>query len=100
MSPVQRVFKRGRSLILLTGIALLVCALAMLAGPVSHASAHALGRHGGYVYVLNNDLSGSNSITTFSRSAEGSLKLLGVTPIGGLAAFGRWHAGVADPGAR
>jgi 6-phosphogluconolactonase (cycloisomerase 2 family) len=48
------------------------------------------------VYVLNNDLTGSNSITVFSREENGSLSLLGVTSIGGLgslAAFGTVAAG-------
>ena len=105
MSPVQRVFKRGRSPVMLTGIALLICALALLTGPVSHASARSLGGDGGYVYVLNNDLSGSNSITTFARNAEGSLKLLGVTPIGGLGSLAAFADGtqgslILTPGER
>jgi 6-phosphogluconolactonase (cycloisomerase 2 family) len=41
------------------------------------------GAHG-HVYILNNDLSGSNSITVFNREEDGSLKLLGTTTIGGL----------------
>jgi 6-phosphogluconolactonase (cycloisomerase 2 family) len=44
----------------------------------------------GHVYVLNNNLGSTNSITVFDRSANGALHLQGVTPIGGagsLAAF-------------
>ena len=36
------------------------------------------------MYVLNNDLSGSNSITILTREEDGTLKLLGTTSIGGL----------------
>lgn len=83
----------SRSPIMLAGIALLVCALALLAGPISHAQARSLNDDRGYVYVLNNDLSGSNSITTFARSEEGPLKLLGVTPIGGLGSLAAFADG-------
>jgi len=70
----------SRSLVTCTLIALLVSALALLLGPVPRASAHA----DGYVYVLNNNLSGSNSITVFNRGEDGSLKLSRTTSIGGL----------------
>jgi 6-phosphogluconolactonase len=94
MSTVQNVLKQGRGEkvsalhlassrfpVMLAMVTLLVCGLAFLAGPVPHASAWS---GVGYVYVLNNDLSGSNSITTFAREEDGSLTLLGVTSIGGL----------------
>src|SRR2546430_841367 len=44
----------------------------------------------GHVYVLNNNLFGANSITSFARKANGTLTETGVTSIGGhgsLAAF-------------
>jgi 6-phosphogluconolactonase len=44
----------------------------------------------GHVYVLNNNLSGTNSITVFGRADDGALTLVGATDIGGrgsLAAF-------------
>lgn len=44
----------------------------------------------GHVYVLNNNLFGTNSITSFARAANGTLSQIGVTAIGGngsLAAF-------------
>jgi hypothetical protein len=44
----------------------------------------------GHVYVLNNNLFGANSITSFARAANGNLAQVGVTDIGGqgsLAAF-------------
>jgi 6-phosphogluconolactonase (cycloisomerase 2 family) len=44
----------------------------------------------GHVYVLNNNLSGANSITVFARTAQGALTRVGTTSIGGmgsLAAF-------------
>src|SRR6266496_1531549 len=65
-------------------IALLVSSLALLLGPGPRASAMANNGVAGHVYVLNNDLSGSNSITVFNRQEDGSLKLLGTTSIGGL----------------
>jgi 6-phosphogluconolactonase (cycloisomerase 2 family) len=37
-----------------------------------------------HVYVLNNDLTDSNTITVFNRAADGTLTLLDTTPIGGL----------------
>src|SRR6266571_1115406 len=73
-----------RSLIICTLIALLLSGLSLLLGPTSHSWAAAQNRADGHVYVLNNDLSGSNSITTFTREEDGSLKLLGTTAIGGL----------------
>jgi 6-phosphogluconolactonase len=38
----------------------------------------------GHVYLLNNNLNGSNSITVFNRAADGSLSLAVTTSIGGL----------------
>lgn len=73
-----------RSLITLVLIALLLSGLALLLGPSPRAWAAAEQRAAGYVYVLNNNLSGSNSITVFNRAADGSLTLLGTTSIGGL----------------
>jgi len=73
-----------------TLLALLLAGLASLLGPSSPAWAMADPRADGYVYVLNNDLSGSNSITVFARDEAGSVSLLGTTAIGGrgsLAAF-------------
>ncbi len=73
-----------RSLVTSALIALLLCGLALLPGSSPHARAMAENSTGGYVYILNNDLSGSNSITVFNREEDGSLKLLGATSIGGL----------------
>ena len=81
---------RLRSLVTGALIALLLSGLALALGPGPHASALAENDGDGYVYVLNNDLSGSNSITVFSREEDGSLTLLSTTSIGGqgsLAAF-------------
>ena len=100
-APVQKVFKllpdpkypeypkRMRvtqlgSFVTCALIALLVSSLALLLGPGPRASAMANNGVAGHVYVLNNDLSGSNSITVFNRQEDGSLKLLGTTSIGGL----------------
>src|SRR5947209_9170826 len=87
---------RLRSLFTCALIVLLLSGLALLLGPGPHALAAAEGQSAGHVYVLNNDLSGSNSITVFDRSADGSLTLRGTTSIGGLGsltAFGTTNAG-------
>src|SRR6266581_6194618 len=73
-----------RSLVTCALIALLVSGLALLLVPTPRASALANNGDDGQVYVLNNDLSGSNSITVFNREEDGSLKLQGTTSIGGL----------------
>jgi 6-phosphogluconolactonase len=65
-------------------IALLVSGMALLLAPAAHASALASHIDDGHVYVLNNDLVGSNSITVFNREEDGSLTLQGTTSIGGL----------------
>jgi 6-phosphogluconolactonase len=73
-----------RSLVTCALIALLISGLALLFVPTPRASALANNGDDGQVYVLNNDLSGSNSITVFNREEDGSLKLQGTTSIGGL----------------
>src|SRR6266581_8431733 len=92
-APAQKVFEhltdstclpRLRSLVTGALIALLLSGLALALGPAPRASAMADNGGDGHVYVLNNDLSGSNSITAFSREEDGSLTLLGTTSIGGL----------------
>ncbi len=72
------------SLVAGTLIALLLSGMALLFAPASHASAMAENDTEGYVYVLNNNLVGSNSITIFSREEDGSLTLSGTTSIGGM----------------
>src|SRR5207248_5709237 len=74
-------------------IALLLSGMALLLGPVPHARAAAQDREDGHVYVLNNDLSSSNSITVFTRKEDGSLKLLGTTSIGGLGSLSAFADG-------
>ena len=73
-----------RSLVTCILIALLLSGLALLLGPGSRASAATQGHADGHVYVLDNNVKGSNSITAFSREEDGSLTLLGRTSIGGL----------------
>jgi 6-phosphogluconolactonase len=73
-----------RSFVTCTLIALLVSGLALLLVPAPRASALANNKDNGHVYVLNNGLVGSNSITVFNRQEDGSLKLQGTTSIGGL----------------
>jgi len=73
-----------RSLVTCTLIALLVSGLALLLVPAPRASARANNKDDRHVYVLNNGLVGSNSITVFNREEDGSLKLQGTTSIGGL----------------
>ncbi len=73
-----------RPLVTCALIALLVSGLALLLVPAPRASALANDDGDGHVYVLNNDLVGSNSITVFNREEDGSLRLQGTTSIGGL----------------
>ena len=73
-----------RPLVTCALIALLVSSLALLLVPAPRASALANNNDDGHVYVLNNDLVGSNSISVFNREEDGSLKLQGTTSIGGL----------------
>src|SRR5437016_5781385 len=71
-----------RSLVTFILIALLLSGLALLLGSGPRAWAATQGGADGHVYVLNNDLSGSNSITIFNREEDGSLTLSGTTSIG------------------
>ena len=66
-------------------IALLLAGLTVLFGPASHALASSMDENGsdGYVYVLNNNLVGSNSISVYSREEDGSLTFASTTAIGG-----------------
>jgi len=76
--------------LIFTLFTVLLSGLAMLIGPRPLAWAADNHPSPGYVYVLNNDLAGPNSITIFNRAANGSLTRLGTTLIGGvgsLAAF-------------
>ena len=64
--------------------ALVACAVTVLAAaPLTAASAEDEDSAVGHVYVLNNNLGSTNSITVFGRAADGALHLQGVTPIGG-----------------
>src|SRR6266568_8626184 len=101
-APAQKVFEhltdstclpRLRSLVTGALIALLLSGMALALGPGPHASAMAENDGDGHVYVLNNDLSGSNSITAFSREEDGSLTLLGTTAIGGLGSLAAFADG-------
>lgn len=74
-------------------IALLLAGLALLVAPVPRAGAASQNREDGYVYVLNNDLSGSNSITVLARRENGSLRVLGTTAIGGLGSLSAFADG-------
>jgi 6-phosphogluconolactonase len=65
-------------------VVVLLPGLAMVLRPAPHALALVQHRADGHVYVLNNDLTGSNSITAFTLEDDGSLKLQGTTAIGGL----------------
>ncbi len=82
-----------RALITCTLIVLLLSGLSLLLGPTAHSLAAAQHGGDGHVYVLNNDLSGSNSITVFNREADGSLTLLGTTAIGGLGSLAAFADG-------
>lgn len=65
-------------------IVVLLSGVALLLRPVPHVLALANNDDHGHMYVLNNNLSGSNAITVFNREGDGSLKLQGTTVIGGL----------------
>src|SRR5437870_412733 len=82
-----------RTLITCALIALLLSGLALLLGPGPFAWAAAGHRATGHVYVLNNDLSGSNSITVFTHATDGSLTQLGTTSIGGLGSLAAFADG-------
>ncbi len=73
-----------RSPIISGFFALLLSGLVLLLGSGPHALAMSNHSTDGHVYVLNNDLGGTNSITVFSREEDGSLSLSGTTSIGGL----------------
>lgn len=75
---------RARLLVTFALIVVLLSGLVMLLGRGLRAMALAEHSADGHVYVLNNDLSGANSITIFNRWEDGSLTLLGTTSIGGL----------------
>src|SRR5438132_8919938 len=64
------------SALLLSSLAVLGLSPALAAEEADHAAGH--------VYVLNNNLCGQNSITIFTRVADGSLNQQGTTAIGGL----------------
>jgi hypothetical protein len=72
-----------RSLVAGALIALLLSGLTLLFGPDFHAAAMAEQSTDGFIYVLNNNLVGSNSITVFSREEDGSVTLSGTSLIGG-----------------
>src|SRR5437879_4608152 len=57
-----------RSLVRFSLLTLLCAGLAFLLAPGAQASAAAEQQAAGHVYVLNNNLSGSNSITVFNRA--------------------------------
>jgi len=63
--------------------ALLLSGLVLLFGSGPQALAMSEHSTDGHVYVLNNDLGGSNSITVFNREEDGLLSLSGTTSIGG-----------------
>ncbi|HEY3061069.1 MAG TPA: beta-propeller fold lactonase family protein [Chloroflexota bacterium] len=82
-------FRRQWSLSLPAGM-LLAVALLFGVNPAAAGAPEDEDDVAGHVYVLNNNLAGSNSITTFARAANGVLTEIGVTDIGGtgsLAAF-------------
>jgi len=71
-------------------VAMLLVLSAVLLGLSPAAALADDGETAGHVYVLNNNLFGANSITSFARAGDGSLAQVGVTDIGGrgsLAAF-------------
>ncbi len=88
MATIRKPFVAGSLAVLL------VCAMALLLAPTPRASALANNQDDGHVYVLNNDLVGSNSITVFQREEDGSLKLQGSISIGGLGSLVAFADGI------
>src|SRR5712692_9056765 len=84
---------RSRIITAIALLALFLSGLAILLGPSQSAWAEDDDHAAGHVYVLNNNLSGPNSITVFNRAADGSLTLLGTTPIGGLGSLAAFADG-------
>jgi len=76
---MPQMWRRSR----LTAVAML---LVLSAVPLGLSPAAALAddsEAAGHVYVLNNNVFGANSITSFARAGDGSLAQAGVTDIGG-----------------
>src|SRR5438128_6399972 len=92
-NPQPRRLTCLRSLVTCTLIALLLSGLLLVLGPSPHAWAGGEDNGDGHVYALNNDLSGPNSITVFTREEDGSLKLAGTTSIGGLGSLAAFADG-------
>jgi 6-phosphogluconolactonase len=67
----------------LAAVATLLVLSAVLLGMSPAAALADEGETAGHVYVLDNNLFGANSITSFARAANGSLAQVGVTDIGG-----------------
>ena len=80
-----------RSFVAVAASAALASSLALLpsAGAAEEVEHHAAG----HVYVLNNNLSGQNSITVFARAHDGALRQVGSTPIGGLGSLAAFADG-------
>ena len=74
-------------------VALLLSSLVLLCEPNSRAFAMTNNQTNGHVYVLNNNLSGPNSITAFNRKKDGSLNLSGTFSIGGLGSLSAFADG-------
>ncbi len=68
----------------MTIFALLLSCMALLIGASPRAWAMTELGIAGHVYVLNNNVSGSNSITVFNRATDGSLTFIGTFSIGGM----------------
>ena len=82
--PGRGRIRRMRPLVAGALIGLLLAGLTMLFAPGSHASAKTANDSDGYVYVLNNNPVGSNSISVYSREEDGSLTYASTTSIGGV----------------
>jgi hypothetical protein len=80
-----------RSFVSIAASAAFASSLALL--PTTGAAAAANRHPPGHVYVLNNNLSGQNSITVFARAHDGTLAQVGSTPIGGLGSLAAFADG-------
>jgi 6-phosphogluconolactonase (cycloisomerase 2 family) len=82
-----------RARVAYAAVALLLAAPATGLATSLQAAAAPDGHSAGHVYVLNNNLTGPNSITVFNRKSDGSLVMAGTTDIGGMGSLAAFSNG-------
>jgi 6-phosphogluconolactonase len=93
-ATVQRSATMTRTAVAAVETALALTGVLASGSAASAASADETRARSGLVYVLDNDVTGSNSITTFGRGADGALHRIGVTAIGGRGSVAAFADGV------